>query len=185
MVHLAAAGGLAVSPGWTPGMAYVHPTVLHCSGKRGKGLGLPVGKSQGRCPPGKDLMQWVLGTLKPYSRAPSSTSSRLGTSVTPALAGGMLSEEVVEPRLFLVPEGTGSEYHSHEATTRHMQGVWGSRIAISSNLLHFFFQQPSEPRLFNGGTQPSNLAQLTFPWGSCPSGHFCSFLDRDAVLAVG
>lgn len=122
-------------------MAYVHPKILHCSGKRGKGLGLPVGKSQGWSPPGKGSLQWVLGTPKPYLRAPSSTSSRLCTSVAPALARGMLSEDVAEPCLALVPAGTGSEYHSHKAITVHMQGVWGSRIPISSVLLLFFFSK--------------------------------------------
>lgn len=46
----------------------------------------------------------------------------------------------------------------------------------------FFFQQPSEPRLFNEGTQPSNLAQLPFPWGSCPS---ALSLAGTLFLAVG
>lgn len=88
-------------------MACVHPELLHCSGKRGKGLGLPVAKSQGWSPPGKDSLQWVLGTPKPFLGAPSSTNSRLATSVAPAFAGGMLSDELVEPCLSLVPAGTG------------------------------------------------------------------------------
>lgn len=43
-------------------MACVHPEVLHCSGKRGKGLGLPVGKSQGSPTPWKDS---VVGAWHP------------------------------------------------------------------------------------------------------------------------
>lgn len=64
------APGSSCWPGWMPGMAYVHLKVLHCSGRRGKGLGLPVGKSQEWSPPGKDSLQWMLGTPKSYLRAP-------------------------------------------------------------------------------------------------------------------
>lgn len=35
-------------------LAYVHPKALHCSGERGKGLGLSGGNSQGWPCPGKD-----------------------------------------------------------------------------------------------------------------------------------
>lgn len=87
-------------------LAYVHPKALHCSGERGKGLGLSGGNSQGWPCPGKDS---AVGVWHPKTipGSPIQHQFKAGTSVAPALAGGMLSEEVVELCLSLVPAGTG------------------------------------------------------------------------------
>lgn len=103
-------------------MAYVQPKILHCSGKRGKGS-----------------LQWVLGTQKPYLRAPSSTSSRLRTSVAPALARGMLSEDVAEPCLALVPAGTGSRVPQPQGHNRAHAGSLGIKDTNKQCLTPFFF----------------------------------------------